>query len=609
MAIVDGSLQLGYKDNAWFTANASLVLLVGQIVYLEQTGTYKIGNGVTVLSALSFLGGGSGSGVQSVSGTNVDNTDPLNPIVLEQTGLISPDTSTSVYAFDNQASIISSDGVDSSSLTVQPDSIQLISASVTINSVNVATVNDIPSIAGLAPIASPTFTGTPLAPTAAANINNTQIATMAAVRGLLFYVTPEMYGAVGNGITDDTTALQNAINSGNAILLTTGKNYLVTTTLTTLDNTTIIGCGKDASISTTSNIAILSIQGQKNTIKGVTFIGNSTGAAQSGIKIDGNAGFTLIYINNIITDCFFENLLYAGIWIRNIIGSSSGSKNEGAAKISNCIITNCGYGVLTLTRGEYNSIHNCSISSCTTAGVSFTGGNNSISGGNIVNCAIGLEVLTGTNDGHSSAVGVMINHNTINFKATHTLGYVLNACMLYAGAITLTGTGKTTFIGCWFSMSGFNFTQTNSPCLMVDCEMVVVPNNFNLTGAKPILNNCYSGTSLLCYPDRTFASSYTLNANTTIAIPYSWGIDSISFRNTTANAVTGGIRIGTTNGGNEVVTAQAVGANELVQILPQDIKKYFFAHNATTTLYIQAVTAWNSASVIMQVKLKQWNNF
>lgn len=56
MGIVDGSLQLGYKDTAWFTANATLVLLVGQIVYLEQTGTYKLGDGVTALSALSFLG-------------------------------------------------------------------------------------------------------------------------------------------------------------------------------------------------------------------------------------------------------------------------------------------------------------------------------------------------------------------------------------------------------------------------------------------------------------------------------------------------------------------------------------------------------------------------
>ena len=79
MAIVDGSLQLGYKNTAWFTANASLVLLVGQIVYLEQTGTYKIGDGTTQLSALSFLGGS--QGVQSVTGSQVDNTDPFNPIV------------------------------------------------------------------------------------------------------------------------------------------------------------------------------------------------------------------------------------------------------------------------------------------------------------------------------------------------------------------------------------------------------------------------------------------------------------------------------------------------------------------------------------------------
>jgi len=54
---VNGTIQLAYQNSAWFTANASVVLLVGQIVYLEQTGTYKIGDGVTALSALSFLGG------------------------------------------------------------------------------------------------------------------------------------------------------------------------------------------------------------------------------------------------------------------------------------------------------------------------------------------------------------------------------------------------------------------------------------------------------------------------------------------------------------------------------------------------------------------------
>ena len=56
MANVD--IQIGYKNSAWFTTNASIILKVGQVVYLEQTGTYKIGDGITQLSALLFLGAG-----------------------------------------------------------------------------------------------------------------------------------------------------------------------------------------------------------------------------------------------------------------------------------------------------------------------------------------------------------------------------------------------------------------------------------------------------------------------------------------------------------------------------------------------------------------------
>jgi hypothetical protein len=50
------NIELGYKPLVWFTANPTIVLLAGQIVYLEQTGTYKIGDGVTQLSLLNFLG-------------------------------------------------------------------------------------------------------------------------------------------------------------------------------------------------------------------------------------------------------------------------------------------------------------------------------------------------------------------------------------------------------------------------------------------------------------------------------------------------------------------------------------------------------------------------
>ena len=50
------------------------------------------------------------------------------------------------------------------------------------------------------------------------------------------YVYPEDFGAVGNGSTNDTTALQNAINTGRDVYLAAGKTYLHTTALSVTTN-------------------------------------------------------------------------------------------------------------------------------------------------------------------------------------------------------------------------------------------------------------------------------------------------------------------------------------------------------------------------------------
>lgn len=88
----------------------------------------------------------------------------------------------------------------------------------------------------------------------------------------------------------------------------------------------------------------------------------------------------------------------------------------------------------------------------------------------------------------------------------------------------------------------------------------------------------------------------------TLSLPANNRIDSITIVNTTANAISGGLKIGSTNGGTEVVAAQAVGANGLVTVLDADLLKRFFSSSVAQTLYFDAVSSWNSASINLTIK-------
>jgi hypothetical protein len=77
MAIGDvlAGIQQAYKAEAWFDANPTVVLKEGQVVHLEQTGQYKIGDGTTQLSVLEFLGSSGEAAWGNITGDINSQTD------------------------------------------------------------------------------------------------------------------------------------------------------------------------------------------------------------------------------------------------------------------------------------------------------------------------------------------------------------------------------------------------------------------------------------------------------------------------------------------------------------------------------------------------------
>ena len=79
MANVD--IRVGKKDAVFFSANPTLILKDGQFLFNSDTLELFIGDGTSQLSALVAINVPPSSGVQSVTGPQVDDTDPNNPIV------------------------------------------------------------------------------------------------------------------------------------------------------------------------------------------------------------------------------------------------------------------------------------------------------------------------------------------------------------------------------------------------------------------------------------------------------------------------------------------------------------------------------------------------
>lgn len=97
----------------------------------------------------------------------------------------------------------------------------------------------------------------------------------------------------------------------------------------------------------------------------------------------------------------------------------------------------------------------------------------------------------------------------------------------------------------------------------------------------------------------------TISGAVSFVLPAGAFLTGILLGNQTANAITGGLKLGTTLGGNDVCTAIPVAANAFGHVPEALILKRIFSLITPQTIFVDAVTSWNGASLLATVTYGQ----
>lgn len=279
----------------------------------------------------------------------------------------------------------------------------------------------------------------------------------------LYYVTPEEFGAKGDGVTDDRVAINSAIAVGLPVKLcnfynvSSGSINILTGTRLYSDGARVKSNSTTAAFIYAFNVDDWSVEGRLTLIG----TGTTTDQGQNGFLESGCQNYRV------------ENVTASGISGRGFYQPSNGTweaprGNKGVWTNCSSYFSYCGRedvaaSASTNLVGEFTTWVNFKASGCN-IGSRTSAGNCQFIGGMLVDNQEGFtSPEVGTNTTHGQAVGMTIAHNAVynvNMVA-QTAGFTFSGCSIYgdtptAGAVRLDRCRGVKFVGGNFEASIYN---------------------------------------------------------------------------------------------------------------------------------------------------------
>lgn len=312
---------------------------------------------------------------------------------------------------------------------------------------------------------------------------------------------PSYWGAVGDGIADDTHAVNQCFHNNTRVVVLNAK-YKV--------NAQIVCVGKP-------DLSVF--------CDGATLLGNVTGniirfSDCLNIRVFGSLTIKTLLSNNTTVGCFiskchngnFSGICVDGQYALNgvtnlktgielaINGGTPAPGTFSATLISKCTVSGCANGIDI--QGEYYTVNDCLVN-YNNYGVHIVNGNSSVIGSQFVANRIALFVnsYNANNTDHSRCVGCTMNHNLVGIYVRRTVySWLISSCDIWANIVDPFALG-------WngtFSEAIATYARTKQfGIYLEDVE------NINIVGnmiARNTINVGYSGIVMTSISNNSFLS-------------------------------------------------------------------------------------------------------